>query len=481
MPDKAKSKMMPIGQGRIGWASLLVALLSLNCSGADNRSTVATTSGGDYSVAGSSSGGTSAKEQSTGGKAVTSANGGSQNTAATTTVVTAATGGSASGGVQATGGARSTGGAAAGGTPPTGGTTATAGTANTFAAGGTPATGGTVSGGMPATGGSKAGTTAGGIPSAGGTNATGGAANGGTSATGGSKSTGGAGGNQSTGGTSATSSLLVPAQGALLGVFTPAQSQAELATTESQVGRKWAIHLGYFDWALDFASFAQSDIAAGRIPYVTVEPWNVTLDAIASGSEDSTIQSRAAGTKALNGKVLLRFAHEMNGNWYPWDGYHNGANTAAPAKYIAAYRHVKDVFVAAGVTNVLWVFCPNVDSVPSDAWNQWSNYYPGDTYVDWTCYDAYNWGTDTFAAMTTRIYSGLSAKNKPIMLGETSTQDVEKATWISAIIPAMKSQFPMLKALVWFDVNKENDWRYDSSSNSLGAFITMAKDPYFNP
>jgi beta-mannanase len=133
------------------------------------------------------------------------------------------------------------------------------------------------------------------------------------------------------------------------------------------------------------------------------------------------------------------------------------------------------------VTNVLWVFCPNVDSVPSDSWNQWSNYYPGDTYVDWACYDGYNWGTDTFASMTSRIYSGLAAKNKPIMLGETSTLDVEKATWINAIVPAMKSQFPLLKALVWFDVNKENDWRFDSSANSLAAFVAMAKDPYFNP
>jgi beta-mannanase len=178
---------------------------------------------------------------------------------------------------------------------------------------------------------------------------------------------------------------------------------------------------------------------------------------------------------------MLRFAHEMNGNWYPWDGYHNGASASAPPKYIAAYRHIKDVFVAAGVTNVLWVFCPNVDSVPGDAWNQWANYYPGDAYVDWMCYDGYNWGGVTFASMTSRIYSGLAAKNRPIMLGETSTLDVEKAAWISAIIPTMKSRFPMLRALVWFHVNKENDWRYDSSAGSLSAFITMANDPYFNP
>ena len=59
-------------------------------------------------------------------------------------------------------------------------------------------------------------------------------------------------------------------------------------------------------------------------------PWNTTLDAIASGSEDATIQSRAAGVKGLSGRVLVRFAHEMNGNWYPWDGFHNGASASAP-------------------------------------------------------------------------------------------------------------------------------------------------------
>jgi hypothetical protein len=335
--------------------------------------------------------------------------------------------------------------------------------------------------GGKATGGGQATTAAAGGNGTGGgattTTITGGAANGGR-ASGGSSA-----GGQATGGSNGTggNSLLVPASGALLGAFTPAQTDAELKTTESQIGRKWAIHLGYFDWSLDYTSFAQADIAAGRIPYVTVEPKNVTLDAISSGSEDATIRSRATAVSGLKGKIFLRFAHEMNGNWYSWDGYHNGASTAAPPKYIAAYRHVHDVFASAGVTNVLWVFCPNVDSVPSDSWNQWSNYYPGDSYVDWMCFDGYNWGTDTFTSITSRIYPGLAAKNKPIMLGETSTQDVEKANWINAIVPAMKSQFPQLKALVWFDVNKEQDWRYDSTASSLSAFVSMAKDPYFNP
>ncbi len=37
------------------------------------------------------------------------------------------------------------------------------------------------------------------------------------------------------------------------------------------------------------------------------------------------------------------------------------------------------------------------------------------------------------------------------------------------------------RRLVWFQMNKETDWRIDSSATSEAAFVTMAKDPYFNP
>jgi beta-mannanase len=178
---------------------------------------------------------------------------------------------------------------------------------------------------------------------------------------------------------------------------------------------------------------------------------------------------------------MLRFAHEMNGDWYSWSGAQNGANDAAPAKYIAAYRHIVDVFNSAGASNVVWVFCPNVDSVPNETWNKWQNYYPGDEYAEWTCYDGYDWGDDTFASMTSRIYTELALLNKPILLGETSTQAGEKTEWVNAIIPALKSQFPKVRGIVWFHINKEEDWRYDSTPSSLEAFRTMANDAYFNP
>ena len=283
---------------------------------------------------------------------------------------------------------------------------------------------------------------------------------------------------------------LAPAQGALLGAFVGTGTLAQLETT---LGRKVAVSHNFVGWNDDYTSWVRSTLTGGRIPLVTWEPWingtGVSIDDIASGGQDAMIRSRAQAAGGIGQKFFLRWGHEMNGNWYPWDGFHNGASAAAAGKYIAAYRHIHDLFVAAGATNVLWVFCPNVDSVPGDAWNAWSNYYPGDAYVDWMGFDGYNWGTvqtgstwRSFASIAGTIYAGLAGKAKPIMLAETASteQGGDKAAWISGIVPALKTS-PSIKALVWFHMNKETDWRVDSSSAARDAFVTMARDAYFNP
>ena len=51
--------------------------------------------------------------------------------------------------------------------------------------------------------------------------------------------------------------------------------------------------------------------------------------------------------------VVLRFAHEMNGHWYPW-----GAHRTDPADFVAAWRHIHDVFRTVGATNVIWTWTP---------------------------------------------------------------------------------------------------------------------------
>jgi Glycosyl hydrolase family 26 len=383
------------------------------------------------------------------------------------------------------------GGGGGSGAPGTGGVAAGSGGSTGGSSGAPDAGGSTAPGGSTGTGGAATATGGGGVSGAAGTSGVGGqsgAAGSVGSGTGGSAGAGGAGGQAGSNGGSA---LLVPAQGALLGAFV---GTGTLAAFEAELGRQVAINHNFVGWTDDWTTMLSGLAAGGRIPIITWEAWvngvGAPLTNIIGGTYDSMITARAQAVKAFGKKFFLRWGHEMNGNWYPWDGANNGANLAATATFIAAYRHIHDLFVAAGATNALWVFCPNVASVPGDSWNQWQNYYPGDAYVDWTGFDGYNWGTvqatstwQTFATIAGSIYASLAAKGKPIMIPETASaeQGGDKTAWIAGILPAMKTMFPEVKALVWFQMNKETDWRVDSSPSAATAFISLAKDPYFNP
>ena len=278
-------------------------------------------------------------------------------------------------------------------------------------------------------------------------------------------------------GSSIGSSILEPSSGALLGQYYGAGS---IEQTARKLGRTPVIHLAYYGWAADWTgSVTQADLAAGRIPLISWEPHNIDFGKIIDGSLDATIMARAKGSKALGKKLFLDFAAEMNG-----DEAWNGNN--AP-EYVSAYRHIHDLFVAAGASNVVWAWCPNVTD--NHGGNRTTmDYYPGDAYVDWTGVDGYNWGTknggwQTFQQVFQDIYPLLAAKGKPILIGEMASGEEggDKAKWIADIIPTLRTRFPLIKGVVWFDINKEEDWRISSSPASEASFIRMAKDPYFNP
>lgn len=276
------------------------------------------------------------------------------------------------------------------------------------------------------------------------------------------------------------SDILVPAQGALLGHFYGAGT---LAATDARIGRKPAVHLTYYGWNEDWThhDVPEQDFADGRIPLVNWEPEGIDFDEIISGAHDDVIHARAKGSKALAKKFFLDFAAEMNGD----EGW--GGNN--PTRYIAAYRHIHDIFVNDGATNVVWAWCPNVTDVDgSNA--QTMQYYPGDAYVDWTGVDGYNWGTSqsgfewqSFKDVFKDIYPKLAAKGKPILIGEMASDEAggDKAAWIAGIIPTLKTDYPLIKAFVWFDIDKERHWLINSSPAALAAYKTMASDPFMNP
>lgn len=280
----------------------------------------------------------------------------------------------------------------------------------------------------------------------------------------------------------------MPATGALLGLFYggTAGSATTIAATQTLAGRVIDVHLQFVGWTNNWTTQVTNDGAAGRIAMVKWQPTNIPLDDIIAGVHDAMIITRATSVASFGRPFFLVFGHEMNGNWYTWSGVLNGMSSA---KYIAAYKHIHDLFVANGATNAVWTWCPNNASVPNEAWNTAVSYYPGDTYVDWACYDGYNWGETNAQHWTTvqQVYGGLypalAALGKPIMIGETAAAEIggDKAAWIDSIIPALKTEYPNIKAYVWFDINKETDWRFASSPASTAAFVRMANDPYMNP
>jgi hypothetical protein len=272
--------------------------------------------------------------------------------------------------------------------------------------------------------------------------------------------------------------------------------EARVLSRQAEIGRSWDIVNTFPGWGGNIATArVKWTIAHGQIPMISWDsPKSRTDQQIIDGLEDANIKAQAANLKALGVPVFLRFDWEMNGNWFVWDGTHNNSTgqTDGPAKYVAMWRHVHDLFVAAGATNVAWVWCPNAVDLPAGTgaeWNHWTNYYPGDAYVDWASVDDYNWADEPgrspwseFGPKLAPFYADYSAK-KPIYIAEyASGEDAghDKGQWLANMQSAVKVQFPDVQAVQYFDVNYENDWLFDTSASSLAAYRAMGADPWFN-
>jgi hypothetical protein len=220
---------------------------------------------------------------------------------------------------------------------------------------------------------------------------------------------------------------------------------------------------------------------------ITWEPWHfsnpgaVKLRDIPRGKYDKYIDGWAQASKSFGAELWIRFAHEFNGNWYPWSVSANGRD---PKAYIAAFRHVRNRFNRAGAFNVRWIWCVNAESVPDASWNDARRAYPGDAYVDMISIDGYNFGTalpgsrwQSFSQVFARPYAELSRRfpNKPLMIGEVGSASVggDKVAWIKDMDRQLRGRFKRIQGVVWFEAAKEADWRMVSSPEVLAASRAM--------
>jgi len=238
------------------------------------------------------------------------------------------------------------------------------------------------------------------------------------------------------------------------------------------------------DWISSLhPELVQAVTDSGRRPLLTWEPWDPAagvgqpryrLARIARGDFDAYAAAWARGLRDLETPVYLRPMHEMNGDWYPWGGTVNG-NTAKA--YRAAWRHLHDVFEREGATNVRWVWCPLNADAPATRANAMERYYPGARYVDVLALDGYNWGSEhpeyggwqSFRSVFKDAYRRLKALgDQPIWIAEVGSSDEggDKARWVRGMF-ATAARWRRLKAIVWFDLDKEEDWR---ATSVPGAF-----------
>jgi beta-mannanase len=263
--------------------------------------------------------------------------------------------------------------------------------------------------------------------------------------------------------------------------WTKTDRMAEITQYETALGRKLAINHRYYGWTDELADWeTQWDTANGRIPLLSWSHYSAA--AVTSGSQDGVIRRAADHLRALNRPVMLEWFWEMDLNRY-------ATQTGSPATFIAAWRHIHDIFAQEGARNVSFVWCPTASGFQN---GNAQRYYPGGAYVDWVCADGYNWGgvrssrpwrsfADVFGAF---YHWGTTATTKPLMVGELGTAEGnagQKATWFNSASSSLPTLFPRLAAVVYFDsYDSANswDWRTTSSTSARSAYIAWARTNY---
>jgi hypothetical protein len=332
-------------------------------------------------------------------------------------------------------------------------------------------------------------------------------------------------------------SRLEPASGAHFGVNLDWATDSPAGFSE-RLGHRAAVYVRFFAFPFGESELAVLDetvtgvAGEGGMLMVTLEPWNglssVTPEAAAM------LADRVAASDAQGVPVFVRFAHEMNGSWYPWG--------QQPSAYAAAFRLVADAVHATGSRSAM-VWAPNYAggypfrAGPFEALagsaefgeldtnrdgrldmtdDPYAPYYPGDDAVDWVGMSLYHWGgaypwaeneipeAGKFEAQLSGNYSGLNGDDtavpdfyevygkqhsKPVAIPETAAfydparggpdeLVLKRAWWRQVFGAGFLDTHPRIKMINWFEWHKPEseaagawiDWRVLGSPAIAEAF-----------
>lgn len=303
------------------------------------------------------------------------------------------------------------------------------------------------------------------------------------------------------------------------GEFEDSVSAQQLKDFEELSGKSVAIFPFSNFWGENCVSSQQLDEIAsyGAVPLLRMMPWgepywelgyqpDYAVQKVIDGDFDQFLSDWADEIKDFGRPVMVTFGCEMNGDWFPWSGVFQGGSTTTdfgdpkkadgPERYVAAYRHIIELFRNEGVNNVTWIFHPNARSYPEEDWNSIHAYYPGDEYVDWVGISLY--GTQYvdehwhgFEALMDPVYNELTSlfPNKPLMLSEWGVGEWpdkgDKAAWYTEALTKLQSNYSLIKAAIVYHEKWQNDdgtWsdlRINSSPEALKAYRDSISLDYF--
>jgi len=286
-------------------------------------------------------------------------------------------------------------------------------------------------------------------------------------------------------------------------------SKKRITQFENLIGRKifWAPFSQNWGRGMKYPKKEIDAIySAGVIPLVRFMPrttfdencsdQSFSLEKIIAGNFDVELHKWAQAAKKDGRMILIEFAVEPNGNWFPWSGVCHNNN---PKIYRDAYQHIINLFHNDGVHNVTWFFHADINSMPNTSWNKIENYYPGDDYIDWigvSSYGPQNEAEDYWEDLEDLFQENKeNLKNlihrKPFAIMEFGVTDKnprgDKAQWIYKAFQFIRSGAVPIRAVnYWHENWEERDnvyalLRVDSSSKSLDAFTEEVHSSIFYP
>jgi Glycosyl hydrolase family 26 len=270
---------------------------------------------------------------------------------------------------------------------------------------------------------------------------------------------------------SASASAAATARSFHLGIFQSGvtASYQPVQRFAKAVGETPDIVLYYNNWDQPFSlSFADRAAAHGAVPFVQLEPLTATMASIAAGASDTYLDAYAKRVRTFGHPVILSFASEMNGRWYPW-----GWTKTAPTVWVAAWRHVVTLFRQQGAHNVTWMWTISHDIANT---GPLSDYWPGSKYVDWVGIDGYYFlSSDDFASVFgAQIKKVRELTNTPIFLSEVGIGQIANQ---EAKLPGLFAgirQYHLL-GLLWFDVPQHDglyhqNWQLEGNAPAVAEF-----------